>query len=381
MKPITILNPAKIVFGNDSFKQFINDIKSSTFKRIFLVTFPQIWPLLEPDFNELHKLGMSFQKDESIIAEPTVAAFSSVLKKAQDFDADCIVGIGGGSVLDVAKLIAVLADKKQAINEVFGIGKIKSRARHMICLPTTSGTGSEMSPNAILLDEADKLKKGIISPFLVPDASYIDPILTLSLPPAVTAATGLDAFTHCLEAYTNKFAHPVIDSLALEGIMLIGQNLEAAFNDAGNLNARTNLALGSMYGGMCLGPVNTAAVHALSYPLGSEYKIAHGLSNALLLPHIMRFNLPVCIEKYSRIALALGVEQNGTKREIALKGIERIIEISNSCNIPLRLSDIQIPEGDITKLAHSALTVQRLLVNNPREVTLDDAIAIYRAAY
>src|SRR5262249_48336492 len=159
----------------------------------------------------------------------------------------------------------------------------------LVCLPTTAGTGSEVSPNAILLDEADQLKKGVVSPYLVPDAAYVDPQLTRSVPPSVTAATGLDALTHCIEAYANKFAHPAVDLYALQGVGIIAQNLLRAVRNGGDMEARTELSLGSFYGGLCLGPVNTAAVHALAYPLGGQFHVAHGVSNAVLLPHVIRF--------------------------------------------------------------------------------------------
>jgi len=381
MKPVTILNPKKLVFGVGCFEQFVNDIKASPFKRFFLVTFPQILPALKSLHKEIEASKKHILTDDSIISEPTVDMFKNVLRKAQDFKADCIIGIGGGSVLDVAKMVAAIIDNNQQVEETFGIGNLKSRAIDMICLPTTSGTGSEMSPNAIFLDETDNSKKGIISPFLVPDASYIDPVLTLSVPAPVTAATGLDALTHCMEAFTNKFSHPFVDYYAIEGIRLIGKSLVTAFKDGDNISARTDMALGSMYGGMCLGPVNTAAVHALSYPLGSTYKIAHGLSNALLLPHIMRFNLPAVSGKYAKIAEVLGVSKKNDLQELAEMGINKIIEISMACNVPLKLSDIGIPEKDIPLLAKSALNVQRLLINNPREIKLDDAIAIYKEAF
>lgn len=381
MKPVTILNPAKLMFGNGCFEECIADLKDSVYKKIYLITFPQIWPTLETAFSSLDELGITLKINYSIISEPTVTGFLQVLQEAQSFNADCIVGIGGGSVLDVAKLVAALYDKSQNIHDVFGIGNLKQRSLPLICIPSTAGTGSEVSPNAILLEESENLKKGIISPFLVPDASYIDPVLTLTVPPSVTAATGLDAFTHCLEAYTNKFAHPLIDRIAIDGIKLIGKSIVNAFNDGSDIEARTDVALGSMYGGMCLGPVNTAAIHALSYPLGSEYKIAHGLSNALLLPHIMRYNLPSCVEKYKNVALELGVKETGSSEEIANKGILKIEEMATLCKVPLKLSEIDIPKAVIPELAESALTIQRLLVNNPREIALDDAIAIYEAAY
>ena len=381
MKTVTILNPGKLIFGIGSFEKFIVDLMISRYMRIFLVTFPQILPKLDSFFADMKRVKKQIFIDDSIKSEPTVSMFNGTLANAQRFESDCIIGLGGGSVLDVAKLLAALLDNEQTIDDIYGIGELKSRSKPLICLPTTAGTGSEMSPNAILLDEKIKQKKGVVSPYLVPDASYIDPTLTISVPPDITATTGLDALTHCIEAYTNKFSHPLIDRLALEGIRLIGRSLVKVYKDGADIDARSDLALGSMYGGMCLGPVNTAAVHALSYPLGSTFKIPHGMSNALLLPYVMQFNLPSCVDKYAKIALKLGVKFNRDSHEMAKHAIKKVEDIISSCHIPLKLSAINIPQDAIPRLAESAITIQRLLVNNPREVSFEDVVSLYRTAF
>ncbi len=233
--------------------------------------------------------------------------------------------------MDVAKLVATFLGSSQNIRETFGIGKLVGRSTYLACLPTTAGTGSEVSPNSILLDESEQLKKGIISPYLMPDAAYVDPMLTLSVPPAVTAATGIDALTHCIEAYANKFAHPMIDLYALQGIRLISRSIAHAVEKGDDLAARTDLALGSMYGGMCLGPVNTGAVHALAYPLGGEFHIAHGVSNAVLLTHVLEFNLPAAPERYAAIAIALGCEPGKDHQETAHRGLDRLRGLCKEC--------------------------------------------------
>ena len=272
-------------------------------------------------------------------------------------------------------------DSQQTIHEIFGIKKLHGRNTYLVCLPTTAGTGSEVSPNAILLDTADQLKKGAISPHLVPDAAYIDPLLTKSVPPAVTAATGMDAMIHCIEGYANKYAHPAVDTYALKGIEKIGQYLSTAVHEGENEHARAQMALGSMYGGLCLGPVNTAAVHALAYPLGSIYQIPHGVTNAVLLPHVLSFNVEYSPERYADIARALGVKAQGTDLEIALQGIDKIENMMRDCGIPLRLSELKVPETAVDTLAESAMTVTRLLKNNVRPVTLEDARQIFQNAF
>jgi alcohol dehydrogenase class IV len=284
MKEITLLQPQKIVFGTGCIKNLVDDYQKLGFKRLFVLTAPPIRPLIEEPLAVLAEGGISIEVVQDIVAEPTVNDFKRILEQARRFGADSVVGIGGGSVLDVTKLVASFINSEQQVEDCFGTGFIKAKGLWFACLPTTAGTGSEVSPNAILLDERDHLKKGIVSPYLIADAAYVDPKLTWSVPAKVTADTGMDALTHCIEAYTNKFAHPTVDIYALQGIRLIAANLEKAVKNGHDVEAREALALGSLYGGLCLGPVNTAAVHALSYPLGGEFHIPHGLSNAILLP-------------------------------------------------------------------------------------------------
>jgi alcohol dehydrogenase class IV len=238
-----------------------------------------------------------------------------------------------------------------------------------------------VSPNAILVDDRDNQKKGFISPFLVPDIVYVDPLLTVSVPPAITAATGLDALTHCLEAYTNKFAQPFIDMYASEGMRLIAANLVRAVKQGDDGEARSRVAMGSLLGGFCLGPVNTAAVHALSYPLGSSFHLPHGLSNALLLPYVMEFNIPAAVERYADVAVALGCDREKGAMATALKGVEKIRQLIRECGIPATLREVGIPQEAIPGMAADAMKIVRLLKNNPRLVGLEDAIGIYKSAY
>lgn len=380
MKEIVILNPNRIVFGEGSMQRFVDDFLERGFKRMFLLSIKELNHTLNPFIEVLQSQGVEICIDESIVGEPTFDDFNKVLYAAKVFNADSIVGIGGGSVLDVAKLVAAQLKNTQTIDEIKGIGNLKERQIYVACIPTTSGTGSEVSPNAIFVNELGE-KVGIISPFLVPDAAYIDPVLTVSLPKSVTAATGIDALTHCLEAYTNKFAHPFVDLYALEGVRLIAKYLKRACDNGGDLEARAQVALGSMYGGMCLGPVNTAAVHALSYPLGVEYHIPHGLSNALLLPYVMEYNIEADATKYERIAEVLGAEKKTTARATALEGVKIMKQLIADCGLPTTLGEAGVNEDSITLLAEGAIKVQRLLKNNIREIAVEDAVAIYQSAF
>ena len=322
-RSVIMQQPRKLVFGNGCISQFAEDFAAAGLRRAFIITAPPILPMVEPLMNALKKGGATISVWDGISSEPNIGMFEDARKAAQAVQVDAVIGFGGGSVMDVAKLVAAMHDSDEDIREVFGNGILSGRNTHLICLPTTSGTGSEVSPNAIILDEDIVLKKAVISPHLVPDASYVDPILTLSVPPDVTAATGMDAMTHCIEIYTNRFAHPMIDLYSLQGIRLIGANLKSACENGGNIEARAGMSLGSLYGGLGLGPVNTGAVHALSYPLGGEFHISHGVSNSLFLPHVLEFNIPAAPDRHAQIALALGVEPAGADLETAKLGLER----------------------------------------------------------
>jgi alcohol dehydrogenase class IV len=376
-RPIAIHWPRKLAFGAGCAAACAADLIAAGHKRVFCITSPETRPLADG----LRQPGIEWIDWAEVRQEPTIEIFRQALSAARDFRADVVCGLGGGSAMDVAKLVAALLDGKQDIRDVFGIGQLAGRSVHLVCLPTTAGTGSEVSPNAILLDEKENLKKGVISPHLMPDSSYVDPLLTLGVPSAVTAATGMDALTHCIEAYANKFAHPLIDLYALEGIRLIAANIETAVRDGKNVEARTALALGSMYGGICLGPVNTGAVHALSYPLGGEFHIAHGVSNAVLLPHVLEFNLPAAPDRYAAIAVATGAPRGADDNATAKNGLERIRDLSRRVGIPANLTELKIPQDAVERMARAAMTVTRLLNLNVREVTEGDAIAIYRRAF
>ena len=393
MKAITLLQPQKIVFGTGCIQTFTDDYKKMGLRRLFVLTAPPIRPLIEGTLDELKAAGIAVEVFQDIVAEPTVNDFKRILEAARQFQADSVAGIGGGSVLDVTKLVAAFIDSDQQVEDCFGTGFIRRKGLWFACLPTTAGTGSEVSPNAILLDERDHLKKGIVSPFLIADVAYVDPKLTWTVPAKVTADTGMDALTHCIEAYTNKFAHPSVDIYALQGIRLIAANLERAVTLARDnkpadlsdnpayVEAREALAFGSLYGGLCLGPVNTAAVHALSYPLGGEFHIPHGLSNAILLPSVMKFNMPANIKRHAEVAIALGCEPGKNDEETAQRGVDFIYRLAAAVGIPDKLTALGIPQTAVDGMAKAAMQVQRLLKNNPREVTEQDARDIYNSLY
>ena len=379
MKAIELKQPQRIVFGTGCMSQMRDEYLASGMKKLFLLTADPILPLIQPTICGLEQEGVSVCVETKILGEPTVGDFKRILKEAQDFNADSVIGIGGGSVMDVAKLVATFLHSEQNIEECYGIGFIKKRGVWFACAPTTAGTGSEVSPNAILLDETDNGKKGIISNHLLCDVAYLDPNLTATVPPRITAETGMDALTHCIEVYTNKFAHPCVDMYALKGISLIAQNLERAVKNGKDMEAREAMLLGSMYGGLGLGPVNTAAVHALAYPVGGMFHKSHGLSNSILLPTVMRFNMQGNEKRYADVAIACGCQRGETDAETALRGVEFICQLSKACGIPQTLEEIGIPKTAVPEMAKAAMLQQRLLKNNPRPVTEQDCVDIYNS--
>ncbi len=381
MNLVVLQQPKRILFGTGCAQQCVDEFTLAGRKRLFVVCGPSVAKATTPMIAAWRAAGLAVEVCASVNREPEIALFEEVRAQAQAFRPDGVVGLGGGSPIDTAKLVAALLDGLQPVRDVFGVGKLRSRNVWLACIPTTAGSGAEVSPNAVLIDENEKLKKGVVSPHLVADLAICDPELTVSCPPAVTAATGIDALVHCMEGYANKAAHPTADVYALEGISRIGRSIETAVRDGANRGARENVMLGAIYGGLCLGPVNTAAVHALSSPLGGEYRVAHGVANSLLMPHVFRFNLPAMPERYAVIALALGVSRSDDALATAEAGLARLVEMSTACGVPQRLRDVNIPEADLPRLAGEAMKLQRILKNNPREVTEADALAIYRAAW
>ncbi len=378
---VTLLQPARIHFGTGCAETAVAELAGAGYRRIFLVTSPSVLFQVKALDAILFAAGATVEITTDVSPEPTVACCERLRERARAFKPDLVLAVGGGSVLDVAKLVAALHDRREPIAHFYGTGLVPGRRTSLVCAPTTAGTGSEVSPNALLFDEAAVAKKAVISPALVPDVAVIDPQLMVSLPPALTATTGIDALTHCLEAYTNRVAHPAVDLHALEGVRLIGANLARAVADGSDLSARSAVALGSLYGGLCLGPVNTAAVHALAYPLGGEFHLAHGLSIALLLPHVVRFNVPAAPVRHAALARALGADAEGDDATIAAQLPDLLDRLLVACRVPRGLGAHGIPRDALPRMADTALQVTRLLKNNPRAIDRTDAIQIFESAY
>lgn len=312
--------------------------------------------------------------------EPTIENVESVYsEQIEPFGPDAVLSIGGGSVLDAAKLFAVRLTNRQPLREWLGIDLIRTPGVPLILVPTTAGTGSEVTPNAIVTLPDVALKVGIVSRHLLPQLVILDATLTLDLPRPITAATGMDAFIHALESYISTKANPISDMFAMESMRLIGANLIEAYENGQSLKAREAMLLGSMYGGLALTAAGTAAVHALAYPLGGMFNITHGVANSMLLPHVMAFNLDASVGRLAKVAYALQIAQHHDDEEAAAqKLVTRLREWTTALEIPQDLRKFGVLEAHVDALAVAASKVTRLLGNNPKPLDLDDIKAIYR---
>jgi alcohol dehydrogenase len=293
-----------------------------------------------------------------------------------------VVGIGGGSALDCAKAVAVLAPNNGRAKEYLGLNKVPGPGLPKIMVPTTAGTGSEVTFTAVFVRKDLKKKEGMNSPFLYPEIALLDPLLTASLPPGPTATTGIDALCHAIESYTSINASPVSEIFSLEAIRLIAENLRTCVHNGKELDAREAMLLGSLYAGLGLANAGVTAVHSLSYPLGGQFGIPHGLANTLLLLPVMEFNLPGALEKFAVIAEVMGEVVEGlSDRDAACLALDAVESLIADCGIETGLETMGIAEVDFPALADVAMTVARPLENNPRKVTKEDAIKIYTQAF
>lgn len=310
-------------------------------------------------------------------AEPTDVALDAALAVAARVRPDLVIGLGGGSVMDLAKLVAVLWDGAQTRADVVGPNRVSRKLSDLVQVATTSGTGSEAGIRALVTDTATGAKQAIESPLMLADLAVLDPELSYSVPASVTAATGIDALAHCVEAFTSRKAHDLIDGYARLGIGLVARYLPRAVADGSDSEARAGMMLASYYGGLCLGPVNTAAGHAIAYPLGSRLGLAHGLANALVFPHVLAFNAEVATAKTGEIAAALG--HRGTTSGAAV--LASALKFCDRLGLAMQLSAHGADEGDLSAWATEAHAIRRLMDNNPRDMSVAEVEAIYRAAY
>lgn len=353
--------------------------------QVLLVTDPIIvnTGLLDEALANLDSMGIGVTLYDQVVADPPEAVVVAAVAMARDAGCDGVIGFGGGSSMDVAKLLAVLLKGDQKLEQIYGVEQIRGGRLPLIQVPTTAGTGSEVTMVSIITT-GETTKAGIVSRTLLADKVILDAKLTLGLPPHITAATGIDAMVHAIEAFTSKHQkNPLSDMLAREALSLLSANISTAVLEGDNIQARSAMLLGAMMAGQAFANAPVAAVHALAYPLGGNYHISHGLSNSLVLPHVLRFNSPECADLYGQLAPFILPQQAlpTDTQEIADLLAEHFLTLATDLGLQTSLSAMNIPENDLPMLAEQAMQQQRLLVNNPRAVSLEDALTIYQQAY
>lgn len=329
----------------------------------------------------LDLLPVSYSIYDAVKPEPELEQVQDCINFYHEKQNDAIIAVGGGSVLDIAKCTAALASQEGDIRYFVGTDQIQDRRIALIVIPTTSGTGSEVTNIAILSDAAKQMKQGIVSDYLLPDVAIVSPLMSVSCPASVTAASGVDALVHAIEAYISVNHSDITDAMALQAIELIVEYLPQAYALPSNLIAREKMATASLMAGLAFGNAGVGAVHALAYPLGGKYKMAHGVSNALMLPFVLQWNLLGCAERLSKIAQLLNLAEGNQHMANAEKLVKFLHRFCQQLHIPPGLSSFGILESDLPALATEAIKVERLLKNNPRKLTVKDIEAIYREAY
>jgi alcohol dehydrogenase class IV len=339
-------------------------------------------PLIVADaFNAARVALLGFKDEVRVFSEfhpePDADDLAALLAAAEASSPDVVIGFGGGSAMDLAKLAAVLPGSGQSLANVVGVDKVIGRRSGLVQVPTTAGTGSEAGSRALVTDPASLNKLAVQSDHMLADFAVVDPELTLSVPRAITVATGVDALAHCVEAFTSRKAHRAIDLYALEGARLIGASLPRASADGSDREARAGMALASFYGGLCLGPVNTTAGHAVAYPLGTRHHIPHGVANAVIFPHVLAFNAPAAPKRTAAVLTALGLKPSAEPSAV----FDATHGWCAKLGCEMRLSALGIPKSDLPVMAREAHAIRRLLDNNPRDLTVEQILAIYREAY
>ncbi|MBL1405501.1 MAG: alcohol dehydrogenase [Hyphomicrobiales bacterium] len=325
--------------------------------------------------------GLDLHLIDDVVPDPPVSMILTAVEEAKAAGVDGVVSVGGGSSLDTAKLIAVLTGSTQPIEEMYGVGLVTGSRLPLVLAPTTAGTGSEVTPISIVTTGTNE-KKGVVSPQLIPDWAILDAELTVGLPAHITAATGIDAMVHAIEAYTSKFKKNVVsDCLAREALRLLGANIHTACKNGEDRDARSNMLLGSMLAGMAFANSPVAAVHALAYPLGGHFHVPHGLSNALVLPYVLEFNMESAAEQYAEIGPIIFPELAGKSvAEIGKGMVEGFKAMGPALGMQSKLAEVGVNHNNLPMLAEDAMKQTRLLVNNPREMTYEAALNIYTQA-
>lgn len=336
-------------------------------------------PLVLSALSALRGTFPHLQVFSEVLADPPEHVVRSAVEHAVRHRCDAVIGLGGGSSLDCAKLVALLARSSQDLSDIYGVERARGPRLPLIQVPTTAGTGAEVTPVAIVTTGAGE-KKGVVSKLLMADVAVLDAELTYALPPAVTAMVGIDAIVHAIEAFTSKLKkNAVSDALAVEALRLLLDNIETAVSNGQDATSREAMLIGACMAGLAFANAPVGAVHALAYPLGAGFKVAHGLSNALVLPAVLRFNLHAAQAYYADLGRRV-LRISGSDAHMAQAFVEHISALSRRMPYAQRMAEVGVAQHDLVSLADQAMNVQRLLVNNPREVSHADALDIYRAS-
>ena len=382
-KIISFRSPHLIIAGVGSLERLGQEAKALEAKKALLVTDKGV---VESGVAEkvqvlLKKEGMAIDVFDKVISDPDIGCAEACIEMAKRGKYDLIIGVGGGSSMDIASVASVMSTNPGTVHDYLGVNLVKKPGIPTILIPTTAGTGAEATPNAILTDLEAKLKKAIVSPYILPRVAIVDPLLSFSMPPTVTSSSGIDALTHAIESYTSNNATLLTDLFAKEAIILIGRSLRTAVANGNNLQARYDMSIGSLYAGIAIANAGVTAVHALAYPLGGQFNVAHGIANGLFLPYVMEFNVLGDIPKFAQIAQFLGEKvQNLPLLERAYHAAKVVKAIYRDLKIPQSLTELKVPKEAIPDMAKAALNVTRLMVNNPREMTVEDVERIYEKA-
>ena len=373
----------KTVFGPGAIEQLAEECKALKASKALVVMDSQLskMEIGTRVLQLLKKGGVNPFSYPEITPEPDPSLADAGAKLAKKNNVQCVIGIGGGSTMDVAKAIAVLATNKGKAVDYIGLGLVKNPGLPTIMVPTTAGTGSEATFTSVFTMRDTKTKGGINSPYLYPHTAILDPELTLGLSPEATAYTGMDALTHAIESFTSLQAHFLSAPISLRAIELISANLRGAVFNGGHYPYREKMMEGSYLAGMGLAMSGVGAVHALAYPLGAFFDVPHGTANAVMLPYVLEYNFPGDIDKFSDISLAMGEEFGYSDRDTAALAAKSVFDLSRDIGIPRSLKELDIPEYSIPEMAEAAMKVERPILNNPRPVTADVAEDIYRSAF
>ena len=387
MKSFQFNTTAGLRVGSGRATNTAPEVLSKLGKRILFITDPGLKKLgLIDKTIEALKTNSKIIIFDRVEADPSLKTLMSVVDVGKEFKATGVIGFGGGSSMDVAKLCALLLGSNEDIEEAWGVANAKGPRLPLVLYPTTAGTGSEVTPISIITVGGDE-KKGVSSPVILPDLAILDPDLTIGLPSHITAATGIDAMVHAIEGYASRSINNNIMSkmLAKEALSILGRSIKKAVFEGTDINARTDMLLGSMMAGMAFGNSPVAGVHALAYPLGGTFHIPHGLSNSLVLPHVLRFNIADdnAAQLYAELAPRLfpKMDISSDNKETSIKFIDNLASLSKELGLEQKLRGLNIPEDACAKMASDAMKQSRLLINNPKEITEKDAFDIYKLAW